>query len=150
MLSLCFIPADRHLFTLSICSSPMLQNTSISQRGDLYASGALVLWLPLREQFLIACVWRPGVLWSWVPQDCNNWRDSSWQTTIPFMALHRLQTETHSQSFCERDLFACPESWVWRVGFWFTIHLEVYRGALRKQRLGDIVSEPFLFLNTAL
>ena len=42
MLSLCFIPADRHLFTLSICSSPMLQNTSISQRGDLYASGALV------------------------------------------------------------------------------------------------------------
>ena len=148
----CFTPAGRHLFTLCLQLSPALECQYLSE-GKFICFWCLGFCGCHSGQFLIACLWRPGVLWSCVPQDCNNRRDSSWlsrgSSWLPFMALRRLQTETHSQSLCERDLFAYPASWVWRAGFWFGTYLEIYRGALKKQRLGDIVFAFFLFLNTA-
>ena len=53
----------------------------------VFLSGVLVLWLPLKGT--------PGFCDQGLSfLDCNNQRDSSWQTTTP-RTLHREQTETH-------------------------------------------------------
>lgn len=50
-------------------------------------------------------------LCSWVSQDCDNQRDSFWQTTTS-RALHRQQTKIQPQSFSVRSPFVCtrPEA----------------------------------------
>ena len=94
----------------------MLQDASISQRELLHVSGALVfssgvLVFVAATQGMVLDHLALVVGWAvfWIPQYCNNRRDSSWQATIP-RALHRKQTEAHLQSFDERGLFAHVEA----------------------------------------
>lgn len=94
--------------------SASLQVTGISQKG-----ACMPVWCP---NF---CSCHPGNasklfgsdrqwgLHSWVPWDCNKWRDSSWQATTP-RAPHRQQTE-HTPSHSVKDAIRLGAS-AWGAG----------------------------------
>ena len=104
----------------SIHSSQMGSSAHISCSG-FYAWSLGFFQLP-RGYPLISWLWWPGNLHSWVPQDSNNRRDSSQQTTTP-RTLHRQQSES-TQPFCERGLLARPGTSFCRAVFRSGKHLE--------------------------
>ena len=81
-----------------------------------HRGGSLIIWL-----------WWLGSFCSWVPRDCNNWRDSSWQATTP-RALHKQQTETHLQSFCEKSLSTYLGASAYGADFRYATHVEGTEG----------------------
>ena len=96
-----------HLHALHLLHS----RASVSLRGELlhapvFMNGDLIFVAATHAMPLDCLAGDQGSLCSWVPQDCNNWRDSYWPTTI-LKALHRQHIESHPQSFCKRGLCAC-------------------------------------------
>ena len=71
-----------------------------------------------------------GALWSWVPWDCNNLKDSSWHATTT-RALYKNKTETHPWSLFKRGLFAYLGASEYGAGFQFSTHLGDCRCAFR-------------------
>ena len=117
----CFFPfvSQYHVFTLPLPCS----RVPVSVRGERqHTPGALGFMTTMSSSG-----GRGGGLCSRVPQDCNNWRDSSWQAATP-RALHR--GLTHPQPFCGRGLLASP-AWGQASGLHTSRR---YRGALREHR----------------
>lgn len=83
------------------------------------------------------CSGGQGSLYFWVPWDCNNQRDSSWQANTP-RAMHGHQTEAHPQVFCG-DLFACPGLWPTGQARGLCTSRS-YRGACKGCRSGAAIS----------
>ena len=122
----------------------MLKSDSISQRGAFtrlvprhLCLVSQFLWLLPRGYTLIVWLWWPGGRCSWVSQDCNNYRDSSWQTATPRTTTdHRLK---HISSLSMKQTYLivlelCPEGqvYVWQTSV-------AYRGALRECRPLDAI-----------
>lgn len=61
------------------------------------------MWVLPRGHSLITLLWWPAGLCSWVPGDCNKWRDNYWPATIP-KTLHRKQTKKHTPVFLWKRL----------------------------------------------
>lgn len=78
--------------------SAELQSASVSCRGALHVSRVPVFEAAAQGTHHDPLALEAGSLHSWVPQDCGNWRDSSWQATTS-SALHTQQTEAYSPVF---------------------------------------------------
>lgn len=79
---------------------------------------------PHKADSLIAWLWCLEGFCSWVPCDCNNQGNSSWQATTP-RALCRQQTEIHPQSFGEQAYLLVLELQPEVHTLEFATHLEV-------------------------
>lgn len=102
-----FFPSECHLCTPHLShvsqwvpffsSSAILHSAFIFWRGgstQYWCSGFYIWWHDFYSCHPEKDLWSTGQggLHSWVPRDCNNYRDSSWKTTIS-RASHRQQTE---------------------------------------------------------
>lgn len=123
MLSYCPAKAGKCAWTLHTPTALLSSSaTSLKLAGLGSPHGKLLDYLALVAM---------GDLHSWVPQNCNNQRDSSWEATNP-RALHRQQTEIHPQSLCDKSLFTYlgasasiyPGASASGGGFQFATHLE--------------------------
>lgn len=105
------------IFMLSLCHNPQCQ--CLLERS-LYMCLIPQIYVGATQgTFLDHLALVASRVCSWVPGDCNKWRDNYWPATIP-KALHRKQTKKHTPVFLWKRLICL--SFSLRCRFLFGTH----------------------------
>ena len=106
------------------------------------------LWLLPKGQSMNTYFWWQGDLPSWIPMDCNNWRESSRQTTTSWYCINSRLKYTLSVYFSGRCLLSCAEVIASVAGFKWTHIWRPTLVLLRECRKNSIFALSFRLITT--